>query len=127
MANPFGRSPVHDSWGALFIVGLVALIGGVLAFARPFNASLTVVAIAGFAFIALGVFKLIYATRIRSDRAYIVSLLLAALMILLGAAFWVNPVAGLVSLAALVAVLFLVMGFFKLIFALMMRPGHGWG
>lgn len=127
MANPFGRSPIHDAWRWLVAIGVLALIGGALAFVHPFAASMTVVAMAGLVFIILGVVKGIYAARIRSDRAYVVALILAALFILMGFGIWVHPLTGLVSLTAMVAALFLAMGLFKLSLALHLRPADGWG
>lgn len=122
------RSPLADGWAWLLLYGALALIGGVLALAHPFAASLTVVTLAAFSFLLAGVLKMLYARRIRETGAYVISLSLGALFVLLGAALWLNPLAGLMSLTALVAVGFVLIGIAKTAFALQLRElrGAGW-
>ncbi|MBI1217904.1 MAG: HdeD family acid-resistance protein [Rhodobacteraceae bacterium] len=122
------RSPMADGWPWLLVFALLCLVGGVLAFVHPFAASLTVVSLAALSFIVAGILKAVYAARIRETGAFIISLLIAALFILLGFGLWANPLAGLVSLTVMVAVLFVLIGAFKIIFALRLRAlgGSGW-
>ena len=122
------RSPLADGWGWLLGFGLLCFVGGVLAFVHPFAASLTVVSLAALCFIMAGIMKAVYAARIRDTGAFIFSLLIAALFIFLGFGLWANPLAGLVSLTVMVAVLFILIGAFKIVFALRLRPlrGGGW-
>ncbi|MDE3028081.1 MAG: DUF308 domain-containing protein [Paracoccaceae bacterium] len=127
MAFQYRRSPLHDSGLWMIGFGIIALIAGALAFYHPFAASLTVVSFAALRFIVLGILKALYAVRLRNDDSFIVSLILAALFIFLGFGLWSNPIAGLLSLTALVAVFFIAIGIFKAAFAMRIRPASGWG
>ena len=128
MPSASPRSPLADGWAWLLLYGALALIGGLLALVHPFAASLTVVTFAAMGFVLAGALKMVYARRIRETGAYVVSLALGALFILLGAALWLNPLAGLMSLTALVAVGFVLIGIAKTAFALQLRElrGAGW-
>jgi uncharacterized membrane protein HdeD (DUF308 family) len=122
------RSPLADGWALLLGFALLCFVGGVAAFVHPFAASLTVVSLAALSFIVSGILKAVYAARIRDTGAFIFSLLIAALFIFLGFGLWANPLAGLFSLTVTVAVLLLLIGVFKIVFALRLRElgGSGW-
>lgn len=122
------RSPLADGWGWLLGFGLLCLVGGILAFAHPFAASLTVVSLAALSFIMAGILKAVYAARIRDTGAFVISLLIAAMFIFMGFGLWLNPLAGLISLTVTVAVVLLLIGAFKIVFALRLRElgGGGW-
>jgi uncharacterized membrane protein HdeD (DUF308 family) len=121
------RSPLAESWGWLAGFGLLALVAGILALVHPFAASLTVVTLAAVGFIAAGILKAVYAARIRDDAAFTWSLILAALFVFLGFGLWFNPLAGMLSLTAMVGVFFLLIGGLKTAFALHLRGFGGWG
>lgn len=122
---------VYPDWGwkGLLALGLVMLIGGVLAFLNPFAASLTVEVVAGAAFLAAGVIELWWAATARqqdtSDRLLMGGL--GAILVLLAVSLLLNPLAGLVTLTFAVAILFAVMGAFRMAMAFRMRPARGWG
>lgn len=128
MSLTSSRSPLADGWGWLLGFAVLCFVGGVAAFVHPFAASLTVVSLAALSFIVAGILKAVYAARIRDTGAFIGSLLIAALFIFLGFGLWANPLAGLVSLTVMVAVFFILIGAFKVIFALRLRElgGSGW-
>ena len=117
------------SWKGLALLGLVMLIGGLLAFLNPFAASIAVEAVAGAAFLTAGALQLWFAIREagRASGDRWLSGLLGAVLILFAVSLLLNPLAGLITLTALVAVFFTVMGALRVALAWHMRPARGWG
>jgi uncharacterized membrane protein HdeD (DUF308 family) len=116
-------------WKGLAALGVVMLIGGVLAFLNPFAASLAAEAVAGAAFLVAGGVQLWLAVTGRSnttgDRWLSGALGLA--LVLFAVSLVLNPLAGLVTLTALVAVFFTVLGALRIGLAWHLRPADGWG
>ena len=117
---------LHRSSVWMLILGLISVVGGVLAFANPFAASIAVVALAAWFFIVFGVLQIVHAFALRGWGGFWWALLFGLAMTLLGISLLNNPVAGLMSLTMLVAVLFLVSGVAKLFYAFAWRPFTGW-
>ena len=116
-------------WKGLALLGAIMILGGVLAFLNPFAASLAAEAIAGAAFLTAGAMQLWFAvsdgTRAPGDRW--LSGGLGAVLMLFAVSLVLNPLAGLVTLTALVALFFTVIGAFRIALAWHMRPAHGLG
>lgn len=127
----FDMTQVYPDWGwkGLLALGLVMLMGGILAFINPFAASLTVEALTGAVFLAAGVMELWWAVTDRkqdtSDRVLMGAL--GAMLVLLAVSLLLNPLAGLVTLTFAVAILFVIMGALRMAMAWRMRPKRGWG
>ena len=116
-------------WKGLAGLGVIMVVGGVLAFLNPFAASLAAEAIAGAAFLTAGAMQLWFAgsgsTRATADRW--LSGGLGAVLMLFAVSLVLNPLAGLVTLTALVALFFTVIGAFRIALAWHMHPAQGWG
>jgi len=127
--NDLERLTPNMGWKGLALVGAVMLIGGFLAFLNPFAASLAAEAVAGAAFLAAGAVQLWLAVSDRSkatgDRWLSGALGLA--LVLFAVTLVLNPLAGLVTLTALVALFFTVLGALRVGLAWHMRPAQGWG
>lgn len=117
------------SWTGLLALGLVMLLGGILAFLNPFAASLTVEALTGAVFLTAGIIELWWAVTKRrqktSDRLLMGGL--GAMLVLLAVLLLLNPLAGLVTLTFAVALLFALMGVLRMAMAWQVRPATGWG
>ncbi len=117
-------------WKSLMILGAVMVLGGVLAFFNPFAASLTVEFIAGFSFCTVGLIQIWLAAtsekQAMAERGLTGAL--GVVLILLAASLLINPLAGLVTLTILVAILFALMGMMRVGMAWRARPrkGSGW-
>jgi uncharacterized membrane protein HdeD (DUF308 family) len=122
---------VYPDWGwkGLLALGLVMVLGGVLAFLNPFAASLTVEVVAGAVFLAAGLIELWWAVTERqqetSDRLLMGAL--GAMLVLLAVSLLLNPLAGLVTLTLVVAILFVMVGALRIAMAWRTRPARGWG
>lgn len=116
-------------WQSLMTLGALMVLGGILAFFNPFAASLTVEIIAGLAFFTVGLIQIWLAVtsgkKAKAERWLTGAL--GALFILLAAFLLINPLAGLVTLTILVAILFAMMGTIRVAMAWRARPRTGWG
>lgn len=116
-------------WKKLGVLGIVMLLGGLLAFLNPFAASLAAEAVAGLAFLTAGVMQLWQAitdtTRSTGDRG--LTGLLGAVFVLFAISLVLNPLAGLITLTFLVAVFFTVIGALRVGLAWHLRPTRGCG
>lgn len=115
------------SWGWLAVLGAVSLIGGILALIDPFAATLAAVLLAGWTFLIFGVMQIVQAFSVRDWPGFLWSLLFGVLTLAVGVALVANPIAGALSLTAIVAVLFIVLGVVKVMYAFALRPAPGWG
>lgn len=100
-------------------VGVILIVGGLLAFLAPFAASLTATLIVGWSFFVAGILHIVQAVRTREHRAWNGGF--GALELLLGASFVLNPFAGLVSLTLVLGALFFAAGLMQLYLAWVRR------
>jgi len=129
MTDQLDKLTPDMGWKGLAALGVVMLIGGILAFLNPFAASLAAEGVAGAVFLIAGAMQLVFAvrdsTKTRADRW--LSGALGVALILFAVSLVLNPLAGLVTLTALVALFFTVMGALRVALAWHMRPVRGWG
>ncbi|MEO3385859.1 HdeD family acid-resistance protein [Mesorhizobium sp. CAU 1741] len=123
---------VHDeklrkSWIWMAVFAAISLIGGVLALLNPFAATLAATLMAGWAFILLGGMQVIQSFQVQGWGGFLWALLFGVLTLVVGLSLVFNPLAGMVSLTLLVAVLFLATGIAKIMYALSLRSISGWG
>ena len=88
---------LRTSWVWLAVLGAIALIGGILALANPFAATLAATLLAGWTFLLFGVVQLIQAFRITGWSGFLWALLLGLLTAAVGISLLFNPVAGALS------------------------------
>lgn len=126
----FTREAQEMDWRWLAAFGAIMLIGGVLALANPFAASITAEILAGAAFVAGGAVQLWIAaagTAGADSATRWLSGGLGALLLLLGIVLIANPLAGLLTLTVAVGALFAGMGAARIALAVRWRPAIGWG
>ncbi|MEZ5740100.1 MAG: DUF308 domain-containing protein [Burkholderiaceae bacterium] len=125
--SPTGEAlaPGATAWVYL-LIGVVSLIGAILALANPLQASISVNLILAWTFVAVGIVQLVFALRASGVGGSLWALVLGVLFIVLGGAMLYNPMASLISLTLLVASLFLVIGLFKLLLSFRLRPLPMW-
>ncbi len=118
---------LRTSWIWMAVLGVISLVGGVLALANPMAATLAATVLAGWVFSLLGALQIVQAFRVTGWPGFIWSLLFGILVLAVGLSLIFNPLAGMVSLTLLVAVLFLVTGVVKAMYSFALRPISGWG
>ena len=101
------------------ILGIVALIAGVICIRRPGESLLAIVIVVGVYLIAEGVIRIVRAFEVHQDRGWIIALGLLDAVVGIVILAW--PKIGLVTLAILFAVTMLVRGIFAIVVGFKLR------
>lgn len=109
------------SWWFWILIGVVFVLGGIFALLNPLAATFTVEQIAGWVFVVGGIAQLVGAVRTAGWTARILTLVLALASLWLGVSLLANPLAGVLTLTVLVAIMFLINGAAKLLLGFTMR------
>ena len=118
---------LRKSWIWMAILAVVAIVGGVLGLLDPFAATLAATLLAGWFFMLLGGLQIIQAFQVQGWGGFLWALLFGILSLAVGISLVFNPLAGMVSLTLLVAVLLLATGATKIFYSVALRPVTGWG
>jgi len=112
----------------LAFLGVISIIGGLLALINPFAATLTAAMLAAWIFLIFGLLHIVQTFRAQSrGGAFLWNLLIGLLMVALGLSLIFRPLEGIISLTVVVAIMFIVLGIAKLLYAFGLRPLPGWG
>lgn len=109
----------------LIILGVITVIAGFFAILDPVAGSIAVTLLTGWLFLLIGILQAVAVFREVDWSHRLWSLLLAALAILAGIGLLADPLAGVISLSFLLAILFVVSGVFKIVASLAL-PGGNW-
>lgn len=101
----------------LLLLGVLLLIGGILALANPFAASLAVTTIVGVTFLIGGVAQLWLAFSDAEDPHRLWNGFVGLIALLAGVSLLANPLGGLISLTLLLGILFVATGAARLLVA----------
>lgn len=118
---------LRKSWIWMGALALISLVGGVLALLNPFAATLAATLMAGWVFAILGALQIVQAFQVQGWGGFIWALLFGILTLVVGGSLIFNPLAGMISLTLLVAVLFLATGVVKMMYSFSLKPVTGWG
>ena len=127
MATTVHEAELRKSWIWMAVFAVISLVGGVLALLNPFAATLAATLMAGWAFALLGALQIVQSFQVQGWGGFIWALLFGVLTLFVGGSLIFNPLAGMVSLTLLVAVLFLATGVVKVLYSFSLRPVTGWG
>jgi uncharacterized membrane protein HdeD (DUF308 family) len=105
----------------LIVIGALLLLGGILALANPFAASIAVSTLVGVFFLIGGAMQLWLAVTDAADRQRLWHGFVGLMALVAGVFLLANPLEGLISLTLLLGVLFLVTGLARLVMAFRMR------
>lgn len=108
-------------WFLLFIAGLAAVAGGVLALFNPIAATITATTIVAWLFLFMGAMQIVAAFGPMALGARVWTGLLGVLAIVIGVWILNNPIAGTLALTWTIGLLFLVEGIVKLVLAFVTR------
>jgi uncharacterized membrane protein HdeD (DUF308 family) len=114
-------------WHWLLGTGAVMMILGLAAIFLPFVATLAVEILLGIVLVAAGITQVVHAFKARHAKGFAFRLLGAALYGLVGVLFLAFPLHGVLTLTALLAILFMAAGTFKIALSLHVRPVPSWG
>ena len=120
-----GTIKTHAGLGIM--VGIIAVVAGVLALLSPLVAGLSVTIAVGVLLIVSGVSRLFLAFKMGSFGHGLLVFLIGLLSIFIGGYMVSRPGMALATLTLVLAAYFFVDGIFEIIWAFRLRPIKGWG
>lgn len=129
--DPFHHSPtlqiIHKGLRGLFWIGVLMLLTGCLALLFPVISTLAVNYSIGGLLMFAGSLQSYNAFSIRQSGPFFGALLLGLLSLAAGFYLVFNPLAGVVALTFILAILFIIEGTFHILLALEIKPHPAWG
>jgi uncharacterized membrane protein HdeD (DUF308 family) len=123
-----GTTTLTHRWGWLLVLGIVQIVAGTIAFAIPIVASFAAVAIFGAVLLVTATFQLVHAFKIGAWPRSAWSGLSGVLYAIAGLLVIAFPLGGALTLAVLLAILFIADGALRVVFAMSVSAavGRGW-
>src|SRR5262245_27782260 len=121
------QAQIAEHWVWYLFLGIVLVLGGCAAIAFPHLSTIAAKIALGWIFLISGVVTILHALSAGEWRGFILNLLIGILYAVAGAYLVFLPLAGILTLTALVAALFLADGVLELIMAFRVRSHRGWG
>ncbi|HWB45616.1 MAG TPA: HdeD family acid-resistance protein [Hyphomicrobiaceae bacterium] len=122
-----GRRYVAEHWGWFLTLGLLFIIGGILAIAFPLVSTIATKIALGWIFMIGGALLVVHAFSVSGWRGFLWSLLIGILYLVAGGWLAFFPFTGIITLTILLAAMFLAEGVLEVIMAFRVRPHEGWG
>jgi uncharacterized membrane protein HdeD (DUF308 family) len=117
---------IRGNSGWFLALGIIFIVGGIVAIIAPMISSVVVAAIIGVALALVGIAQIIQAWQMRSWAGFAWQLIIGIVVLIAGLDIWLNPIAGAITLTLFVALMFIVKGVFQLMLGFRMRPHEGW-
>ena len=121
------RKLITEKWGWFLALGIVLIVAGLAAIAFPFLSTIAAKIMLGWLFLIGGVVMILHAFNAPGWKGFIWELLIGILYLVAGVYLSFFPLTGLVTLAILLAALFIAEGVAEVIMAFQVRPHEGWG
>jgi uncharacterized membrane protein HdeD (DUF308 family) len=121
------RQLISEKWGWFLTLGIVLIVVGFAAIVFPLVSTIAAKIMLGWLFLIGGVFMVLHAFSSQGWQGFIWSLLIGVLYLIAGGYLAFFPLTGLLTLAILLAALFLAEGIAEIIMAFKVRPHEGWG
>jgi uncharacterized membrane protein HdeD (DUF308 family) len=118
---------IAEKWGWFLALGIVLIVAGLAAIAFPLLGTIAVKIMLGWLFLIGGVMMIMHAFQAPGWQGFLWELLVGILYAVAGAYLAFFPFTGLITLAIVLAVLFIAEGIFEVIQAFRVRPHEGWG
>ncbi len=99
-----------SNWVLLLIVGILAMVVGGIAMVNPEVAGLSLSYLLSIGLIAVGALTIFFGFSAPSGSGVFWSILLGVLMIVTGVLLWKNPLAGVVTIEVIIAILMIASG-----------------
>jgi uncharacterized membrane protein HdeD (DUF308 family) len=119
----------HAHWKLFLAEGILMLVLGLLAIAVPEVASLAIAILVGWLFFVGGILRTLSVLRHREMPGFFWSLATAVLAVVLGIVLLLRPIAGVLTLTAVLIIFFVVEGVAAILLAIEHRkhlPSWGW-
>lgn len=113
-----------SAWGV--VIGIILVVLGCVAIARPLYATVASTLVFGWLFISAGVLQLLYAMRSPNIKGFIWKMLLAILCLATGVYTVSNPTLGAQALTLVLGITIFAQGAIEVILAFTIRPATRW-
>jgi uncharacterized membrane protein HdeD (DUF308 family) len=120
------KALITEKWGWFLALGIVLIVAGLVAIAFPLLSTIAAKIMLGWLFLIGGVVMIIHAFQAPGWQGFLWELLVGILYAVAGGYLAFFPFTGLITLAIVLAVLFIVEGIFEVIMAFRVRPHEGW-
>lgn len=121
------RRHIAEKWGWFLALGIVLIVVGIAAICFPLVSTIAAKIFLGWLFLIGGVFIIIHAFSAQGWGGFLWSLLIGVLYLIAGGYLAFFPLTGLLTLAILLAILFVAEGIMEVIMAYRVHPSEGWG
>jgi uncharacterized membrane protein HdeD (DUF308 family) len=121
------RRLIAEKWGRFLALGIALIVAGLAAIAFPLLGTIAVKIMLGWLFLIGGVLMIMHAFQAPGWQGFFWELLVGILYAVAGAYLAFFPLTGLLTLAILLAVMFIIEGVFEVMQAFRVRPHEGWG
>lgn len=120
--------PLHRSWGWLLFLGIVQIIGGLVAFAIPVAATLAATIVFAAVLLVTGIFQLAHAFSVRRWTGVLYQALGGLLYLAAGVLLVIYPLTGALTLTIVIATLLIIEGVVRTVLAVRVgaQEGRGW-
>lgn len=118
---------IAEKWGWFLALGIALIVIGLAAIAFPLVSTIAAKVVLGWLFLIGGVVLVIHAFSAQGWGGVLWNLLIGILYLIAGGYLAFFPLTGLLTLAIVLSILFLVEGVFESIMAFRVRPHEGWG
>ncbi len=119
------RRHIAEKWGWFLALGIVLIVVGIAAICFPLVSTIAAKIFLGWLFLIGGVVMIIHAFSAQAWGGFLWSLLIGILYLLAGGWLAFFPLAGLLTLAILLAILFVAEGIMEIIMAFRVHPSDG--
>ena len=127
LMQTYGSDVLRARWRWFLALGILMIILGILAIGLPGVAALAVDIFLGWLLVVGGIAQGIHAFSARQWQGFIVQLLSAVLYLVAGVLLLAFPLQGVLTLTLVLALLFVMEGLCRALFAVRVRPTSGWG
>jgi uncharacterized membrane protein HdeD (DUF308 family) len=119
------RQHIAEKWGWFLVLGIVLILVGIAAICFPLVSTIAAKIFLGWLFLIGGVFLIIHAFSAQGWGGFLWSLLIGVLYLIAGGYLAFFPLTGLLTLAILLAILFVAEGIMEIIMAFRVHPSDG--
>ena len=120
------RELITKKWGWFLALGIVLILAGLAAIAFPLAGTIVAKVFLGWLFLIAGIMMVVHAFQAPGWQGFLWELLVGLLYVIVGGYLAFFPLTGLLTLAIVLAVLFIAEGIFEVIQAFRVRPHEGW-
>jgi uncharacterized membrane protein HdeD (DUF308 family) len=117
---------ITEKWGWFLALGIVLILAGIAAIAFPLVGTIVAKTFLGWLFLIAGIVMIVHAFQAPGWKGFLWELLVGILYAFAGGYLAFFPFTGLITLAIVLAVLFIAEGIVEVIQAFRVRPHEGW-